>query len=105
MLRQGRRNGHIGEPVAIQTVSAWVLAGGPGCTDQVNLMGIAYHTSVVSDDLLRRLDMCFQVGSKETGEIRKSHVSVGTTTALISRVFPVLLTAEILNLATECTGT
>ena len=54
VLRQGRRNGPTGAPVAIQTVFGWVLAGGAGCTDQVNLMAITYHTSVVSDDLLRR---------------------------------------------------
>ena len=55
VLRQGRRNGPAGVPMAIQTDFGWFLAGGAGCTDQVNLVAITYHTSVTStNDFLRK---------------------------------------------------
>lgn len=56
VLRQGRRTGPAGSPIAVETVLGWVLCGGNTTSrGEVNLHITSHHASTVcSDDLLRR---------------------------------------------------
>ncbi len=55
ILRQGRRTGPIGSPVAIETEFGWVLCGGSDSSDGVNLHVTSHHAATMRcDDLLRK---------------------------------------------------